>query len=65
VKATWIALGALIVAGLLIGMAAMNDAQDQRRCMSALATPGVEDPAYDEKAIAFSEGIERCMQTTP
>lgn len=53
---------ALYVANIREGIAS----QEQRReCMSALSTPAVTDPAYDEKSTQFTEGIEACMQATP
>lgn len=37
--------------------------QDKRNeCMSALSTPGVSDPEYNEKSVEFSQGIADCME---
>lgn len=64
-NATVIALGAIVVVLALAYAAGFGGSmaeQNQRRvCMEALSTPGVDDPAYDEKSIEFAEGLERCM----
>jgi hypothetical protein len=66
VQAQWVWVVTVAIVAVLVGMSlAGRDAADRRECMSALSTPGVEDPAYDEKAVEFAEGIERCMEQTP
>lgn len=37
--------------------------QDKRNeCMSALSTPGVSDPEYNEKSVEFAQGLADCME---
>jgi hypothetical protein len=66
VQAQWVWIVTVAVVAVLVGVGLAGDETgEQRECMSALSTPGVEDPAYDEKAVEFAEGIERCMVETP
>ena len=58
-----IAVAAVLGVAYLAAVGGSMAEQDQRnQCMSALSTPGVSDPEYNEKSVEFAQGIERCME---
>lgn len=60
-RSVWIALAVIMAVG--IGTMAAGSAQYETRkdCMAALSTPGVSDPAYNDKSVEFAKGLEECM----
>jgi hypothetical protein len=55
-------LALFVVGGLLISCGIQLQESRRYECTSALATPGVDDPDYDRKAVEFAEGMEACLQ---